>query len=380
MLPKINSAMLILTHACNLACRHCFVHKEPETMTLETAKAAADFLIANSEGNTPEINYFGGEPTLCWDSIIVPLTRYIRDMGKPFHLAMTSNGVLLTDERLQFMKDNDIGLLFSIDGAKATQDYNRPFRDGSGSFDALESRIQAIAKAFPNTTFRMTAIPPTCGNLFENICFAKESGFKNFFVVPNVFEPWDEQSRETITEELRKYGDMYIDAMQKGETPMQFSTLEKAFSDIKQINAAVKGAYRKLCTASGKCGMGASRFASIHPNGNLYACQEMTSNEGPESIFYIGNIFTGVLNERREMLMALYDSRPVVTEQCGKCRYVRICDGGCVANNYMTTGYLNTMPEVYCWWRGTVLEEAIRISRVLGEEQNPEFLKKWRAK
>ena len=87
MLPKITYAMLIVTHACNLACRYCFVHQEPSRMTYETAKEAAQFLADNAKeaGGVPGINFFGGEPLLMWDSIIKPLTLWIREELKiPF--------------------------------------------------------------------------------------------------------------------------------------------------------------------------------------------------------------------------------------------------------------------------------------------------------
>ena len=382
-LPKITSTMLVLTHACNLRCRYCFVAKEPQHMTYETAKASAEFLIKNAEecGQTPSINFFGGEPMLMWDSIIVPLTNWIRnEYKKPFSLGITTNGTLLNDERIKFLKDNGIGMLFSIDGAKETQDYNRPYADGRGSFDSLENIIPKIGKEFINTTFRMTTIPATCHNVFNNIKFAEANGYNNFFLVPNVFEEWDNESKETLRKEVSKYGDYYIDCMRNNIQPMTFSTFDKSFNDIKMINHAIRTkTYRCSpgCKAMGKCGLGASRFASVHPNGNLYGCQEMTSNEGPDSIFYIGNIFTGVDDDRRTALMALYDQETITGEDCATCRYNRVCDGGCVANNYLATNNLAHLPKVYCWWKRMLLDEAIRVMQTLGSEGNEMFKRKW---
>lgn len=385
-MQKISNAMLIVTHACPLACRYCFVHQEPSRMTLETAMDAAKFLIANAEetGQVPGINFFGGEPMVMWDSIIVPLTNCIRkEYKKPFDLSITTNGVLLNEERIKFMKDNGFGLLLSIDGAKETQDYNRPYHNGAGSFDTLAPLLPKIVTTFPNVTFRSTTIPATCGHVFENIMFAKDSGFNNFFVVPNVFEEWDENSKATLTEEFNKYVDYYIDEYRAGRIPITFSTLEECFRDIKMINSAIQNKqYRthSKCNACGKCGLGANKFASIHPNGNLYGCQEMTSNEGDESIFYIGNIYTGVEDDRRQALMDLFDSESAKGPNCESCMYNRVCDGGCVANNYLITGSLNGMPPMFCWWRQVVLNGAIRIMQTLGTEENEMFRKKWGGK
>ena len=385
-LKKISSAMLILTHACNLRCRYCFVNKTPEHMTYEVALDSAKFLIENAEmdGTVPHINYFGGEPTIMWDSIIVPLTNWIRqEYKKPFTLGITTNGTLLNDERLNFLKDNQISLLFSIDGAKATQDYNRPYHNGEGSFDSLEDIIPKIASTFRGSTFRSTVIPPTCHHTFENIMFARDNGFTKFYIVPNVFEEWTEDQKATLKSEFDKYIDYYIGEYRSGRIPIEFTPLSDAFDDIKKINNAVVGnQYRTLnqCFACGKCGLGANKNAAIHPNGNIYGCQEMTSNEGDKSIFYIGNIYTGVEDARRFSLMNAFDSEQARGSNCGGCRYNRICNGGCVANNYLIHGDLNVNPPMYCWWQQTVLDAAIKIVQTLGGDQNEMFRAKWSSK
>lgn len=367
-LPKITSAMLVVTHECNLRCRYCFVQKEPERMTLETAKGAARFLMENAgaaNAGAPEMNFFGGEPMLEFDAVIKPLVEWVHDELKaPFRFSITTNGTLLTDERIRFMKRHGFGLLLSMDGNQPVQDYNRPCADGRGSFDLLKPIVPKVLAAWPGVTFRMTAVPETCSHLFESIMWASAQGFTNFFVTPNVFEAWGDEARNVLAYELKKYSDYYFDCKSKGIKPIKFSTFEQAFEDLKQIALAEKqGSYRDMpkCSACGKCGLGASRFASIHPNGNLYACQEMTSNEGEESPFYIGSIYTGVDNERRRALMERFDMLPVRGEYCDVCEYDRVCDGGCVANNYMITGYVNELPEMYCWWRREVLFNAARI-------------------
>jgi len=376
--PPITSVMLVVTHACNLRCRYCFVQKEPETMTLQTAKDVVDFLIGNCQNDeTPSINFFGGEPMMCWDNIIEPLTRYIREELKaPFHLSVTTNGTLLTPERLAFMKENQIGMLLSIDGDAKTQDYNRPYADGRGSFEALRPMLEEIARDF-RPTFRMTTIPATCGNLFADIQFARSAGFSNFFVVPNIFEEWSAESWETLGGEVRKYGDHFIESYENGETPIRFSTFEEALRNITKINNAVScGSCRVGCHAGRKCGLGTARFASVHPSGDVYACQEMTSNEGQSSIFWIGNIYNGVSEERRAALASLFDSKKVTGADCGKCKLRRICDGGCVANNYLVNGDVNRLPTVYCRWMQMLLNEAIRVMWALSK--NERFIAEWR--
>lgn len=368
-LPRIASVMLVVTHSCNLRCRYCFVRKEPERMTLETAKEAARMLMENARvsGAVPEINFFGGEPMLEYDTVIRPLVEWIHDeLKERFRFSITTNGTLLTDERIGFMRRHGFGLLLSMDGNKPVQDYNRPYAGGGGSFETLRPIVPKVLAAWPGTTFRMTALPETCGHTFESILWAAAQGFRSFFVTPDVFREWDGRAREVLARELGKYADYYSDCKARGVRPILFSGFEQAFEDLKQIRSAERqGTYRALpkCTSRGKCGLGASRFASVHPNGDVYACQEMTSNEGPESPFYIGSIYAGVDNARRRALMESFDALPVRGEYCDDCGYDRICDGGCVANNYMITGSLGVMPEVYCWWRRELLSQAERIEK-----------------
>lgn len=384
-LPLITSVMLVLTHGCNLRCRYCFVDKKPEHMTYQTALDAAQFLIRNAEetGQTPDINFFGGEPMLMWDDVIVPLTNWVRqEYGKPFTLSMTTNATLLNKKRIQFMRDNQIGFLLSADGDKETQDYNRPKANGQGSFEDASMWFADLLQYRPQSLFRMTCIPPTCHNLYHDIRFAESYGFKSFFTVPNVFEEWSEDRKTVLAEQLNLYADYYIDCYRNGTTPIRFSTMEEAFAEINKINMAGRnGEYRTSgkCKACGKCGLGANRFASVHPNGNVYACQEMTSNAGEENIFYIGNIYTGIQDERRTALMELYDSQAAKGTNCDTCLYNNICDGGCVANNYMITGSVSQLPDMYCWWKQLVLGCAVRIMQTLGNEENAAFVKKWRA-
>lgn len=370
-LPKITSAMLVLTHECNLRCRYCFVRKEAESMTPDTARAAARFLIANAReaGIVPEINFFGGEPLLRFDGIIRPLVEWIHGgLGERMRFSVTTNGTLLTPERIDFMKKHGFSLLLSMDGTAPVQDYNRPGADGRGSFERLRRIVPMVLAAWPGTTFRMTAIPASCSRTFESIIWAAAQGFRSFFVTPNVFEPWDGESWDTLAAEMRKYADYVASSREKGVKYIRFSEFEKARNDLKAIAAAEKrGEYRTLpgCRAAGKCGLGASRFASVHPDGRLFACQELTSNEG--GIFEIGSVFTGADGEKRRALMAAFDAAPARGADCAGCEYDRVCDGGCAANNYLLTGKVNRVPETYCRWKRLLLNEARRIEEKEGE-------------
>lgn len=370
--------------ANGLVVHNCFETARPDYITWQTAKDTVDYLIKNAEatGDTPSINFFGGEPMLCWDSIIVPLTKYIREeYKKPFNLSMTSNCTLMTKERLDFMKANNIGLLFSIDGDKETQNYNRPMKNGSGSWEHIKDIIPLIPKYHPQMTFRSTVIPETAHNVFHNIMFAEKNGYNNFFVVPNVLQEWPEDKKEVLKSEMRKYSDYVIACFRNGGMPIRFSEYDKSFQKIPKINRAISNnempteEKHGACT---KCGLGTNRFAAVGPNGDIYGCQELVSTDTSADIFKIGNIYTGIDEARRERLAASYKACVKHGPECQNCRLYRVCDGGCVANNYFATGDINTVAPMYCWWIQVLLEEAIYVCNEMGENPPERFMKYWK--
>ena len=380
-LPKITSAFLNLTNSCNLACRYCFVEQKPEFMSLQVAKDAVEFLIKNAEhqGVRPSIVFFGGEPMLCWKSIIYPIIEHIRrERNIPFGLSMTTNGTLLTEDIITYLHNNDVGIMLSIDGAEETQNYNRPFHGGAGSFESVAYKIPLLLKYNPGMTFRSTLMPESCGHIFENIMFAEQCGYSNFFLIPNVFQAWGAEARERAEREFRRYTAYFIESCRTGRVPIRCSPLEDGFKRILEINSFItKGGCKNCKTAYGKCGLGAASFGSVDYCGNVYACQEMASCKGESDPFYIGSIYTGIQSDRRIPLINSFSTEKLVGEDCDTCKMHGICDGGCVANNYLWSGNVNHVSPDYCWWMKLMLNEAAKIVEILGDEKNECFRSYW---
>ena len=372
--PKITSAFFMLTNQCPLKCIYCFHNQNPQKMSYKTALNATKFLIKNSEetGYTPNITFFGGEPLLEWDSIIIPLSNYIRnEYKKPFNLSVTSNCVFMTEDKLKFMIENDIKLLFSIDGDKITQDKNRPFHNGNGSFDVLKDKIPLILKYFPNMTFRATIHKDTCQHTFHNMKFAIEQGYNNMFFIPNVFDEWTEEERNILKSQIALFSEYFVESVRKGKL-IRLNNLDRVIQQIPMINEKhKKNEGRNIVTH--KCGLGTGGSASISVDGKIYACQEMATND---DLFLIGDIYNGEDLEKRKNLSSLFNSLKVKgLNNCINCKFDKICDGACVANNYLKNKDLNIMPDMYCFWQQILLEEAINICNILGNEKNELFKK-----
>lgn len=382
-LPKITRAFLNVTDECNLRCTYCFVKKMPNYIDFQTAKDAVDFLGNNAiESKTiPNINFFGGEPMLLWDSIIEPLVLYAKEKYKNFEFSITTNGTMLNKKRIDFMKEHNFGFLLSIDGGEYTQNINRPYKNGAGSFSVLQKNIPLVLESFPYCTFRSTVTPASVTMLFEDMMFAANTGFKNYFVIPNNFEHWDESGIAKLEEAMNAYTDYYIDEFRKGNKPMFFNQMERSFKQILSRNKSIDLNSMRTnikCQACGKCGLGAGRNAAIGFDGMVYACQELCTNDGDKSPFYIGNIYSGIDDERRKSLMELWDSKKAYGDDCSSCKLNRICDGGCVANNWLHFRDMHHMQPMNCYWSRLLFDSAVKVMTTLGEEANVGFIERWK--
>lgn len=378
-LPKITSAFMVLTQQCNLGCKYCFVLQKPRSMTLNTAIDATEFLAKNAAeiNEIPSINYFGGEPLLKWDEIIVPLTTYIRrKFGNNFQLSMTTNGILLDEEKLEFMRTNGIGFMVSIDGDKKTQDLNRPCKNGCSSFDILAPKLPLFLKYNPSMTFRATVDHDNVTEYLNNHKFAIENGYNNAFFIVNVFSKWSEKEKEELRRQIKMTADYYLELITKGKE-ISFNPFHTMFNKIERIKEAVaSNSFRTAgegLLAYGRCGLGASKFASIGTDGKLYSCQEMSDNDDTGRDFIIGDIYNGTDNQKRMEIINKFDPKRVHSSdgmKCETCPFNYICDGACSINNYFANGDLNIMPSILCFYYQSLYEEALRLYELAKKYEN----------
>lgn len=378
----LSNICLNVTDACNLKCKYCFVEQHPHFMSLDTAKSAVDFIVRNAEKKeqkfnkkyTPSLTFFGGEPTLLWDEIIVPLTNYIKENDFNISLSITTNGTLLNKERINFLKENDIHILLSIDGNKETQDFNRPcHNEAQSSFDLVEKNISYILEAFPNTVFRSTIYAPTAHKTFENYMYAIEKGFKNIYMTPNDREEWTEEEKEILCQEVDKifmYNEM---CYSKNISVPTFSTIDQiqkllpkfVKSNTIEDNLSIQRNYKR-------CGLGIT-LGSIGWDGNIYGCQEQTSKDD-KNIFYIGNIKTGIDIEKHKILLEEFNKKGISScsksERCKDCSLRKICYGfNCPSVSYDLFNNFLLSSEMTClWYEKLFANSMILYSRLLNNE------------
>lgn len=349
----LTSVCLNLTDDCNLRCKYCFVNHQPHYMSLQTAKDSADWLANNLsikkdkgwvvKNTKAHITFFGGEPMLLYDEIIIPLVEYIeKKYSDLFTFGMTTNGTLLNLERIQWLYKHNFSLLFSIDGNKTTQDINRPCANQQdSSFDKLLQVIPYLLIYYPNITFRATIDEDTAKNTFENYLFAEKAGFKNIFMIPNARSQWKQENINLLDIEIQKIFAYRKNQQLFGETSINASFINDILQKVENNNIF-------------RCGLGTSS-GSIGYNGDIYGCQEQDSYDN-KSIFYIGNIYNGGINiDLHKRLLTAYEQ----SEQ-NKCEDIGLCDKCLLQNNcqqsycpslsYDLFQKFNIVPKIHCIW------------------------------
>ena len=352
-LPLITGGFLNLTQKCNLKCKYCFVHQQPKEMTLETAIDAVNFYAKNAvlEGRTPSVTFFGGEPMLKYDEIIVPVVKYIRENYGDYELTVTTNGTLMTEDRYKFLRDNDVFMLLSLDGMEEIQNNNRPYHNDKGSFNDIDVKLHL--KYFPLGTFRATIFHETVDKLYENYLWGEAQGFDNCSFILDVFSDWSDEKLEILKSELNKIAEHIKLKIKNNEPYMlynEFNAKKEQFLQLKEVDNEYFRESGQECLACGTCGLGASFYASVGSNGDLYSCQEMTENPEYDN-FKVGNIYTGVDDIKRLELSNSFNKKNVESEEsnrCQKCKLNKVCNGGCTINNFFRNGSLEVMPKSLC--------------------------------
>lgn len=361
----VKALCLNVAHACNLACRYCFAGEgeyrgERSLMSIEVAKAALDFLVANSgTRRNLEVDFFGGEPLLNWE-VVKETVRYGRSIeaehDKHFRFTITTNGTLLTDEILSFVNEEMDNIVLSIDGRKKINDYMRPRRDGSADsvYDEIVPKYLKVADLRKGKSYFVRGT-----FTHENLDFAEDVkhladlGFREISVEPVVASPEDPwairpEDIPVLLEEYDKLAKLYLDYHRAG----------KGFHFF-HFNIDLEGGPCVAKRLSG-CGTGCE-YLGVTPWGDLYPCHQFVGNER----FVMGNVFDGITRpDIREMFLA---SNVYTRDECTKCFARYYCSGGCAANAWNFNGNINTVYKEGCELQKKRIECAIMLKAALAE-------------
>ncbi len=357
----VKALYLHIAHDCNLACKYCFAeegeyHGRRALMSLEVGKKALDFLIANSGSRRNlEVDFFGGEPLMNWE-VVKELVNYGRlkeaEYNKRFRFTLTTNGVLLNDEIMEFCNKEMSNVVLSLDGRKEIHDFMRPSRNGKGSYDIIVPKFQKFAKSRNQANYYVRGTFTR-----HNLDFSKDVihyanlGFKQLSMEPVVASKEEEYAirEEDIPTICKEYDNLAVEYIKRQKEGNGFQFFHFMI-DLKQGPCVAK-------RLSG-CGSG-TEYLAVTPWGDLYPCHQFVGEEK----FLLGNVDTGITNTEIQNEFKLCNV--YAKEKCKNCFARFYCSGGCAANSYQFHGSITDAYDIGCELERKRVECAIMIKAAL---------------
>lgn len=353
----IKAMCLHVSHDCNLRCAYCFAsqgdfHGDRMMMDLETGKKALDFLLENS-GNryNLEVDFFGGEPMMNFD-VVKQLVDYGRERekeyNKHFRFTMTTNGVLLNDENIEYLNREMANVVLSLDGRKEINDPMRPTVNGKGSFDTIVPKFQRLIAGRGDKDYYIRG---TFTN--HNLDFSKDVmlyhdlGFQKTSMEPVVTDPNEEyairkEHLDQILQEYEKLSEEYL-RIRKDDPDFLF------FHYMIDLSGG-PCAYKK----SIGCGAG-SEYVAVTPTGEIYPCHQFVGEED----FLLGNVNDGIVN--KGLQKQFHEADVFHKDACTECWAKYFCSGGCHANAFHNNGTIYEPFDVGCQMERKRLECVLTV-------------------
>lgn len=359
----IKSMCLHVAHDCNLRCKYCFASTGDfghgrKLLDEETGKKAIDFLLTHSKGrHNLELDFFGGEPLMNMD-VVKAVVAYARSKeaayDKKFRFTITTNGVLLDDETIDFVNREMYNVVLSIDGRKKVNDRMRPAPNGKGSYDVILPRFQKFVKArgegqyYVRGTFTRYNL-----DFAEDVISLHEAGFDQISVEPVVTDPANdyaltEAELPQIHAEYERLANYLLDRKKRGKGFNFFHFM----LDLDQGPCAIKRLRG--------CGCG-NEYVAVTPDGDVYPCHQFVGMEE----WKMGSVLDDSLNQ--EMKERFARANVYSKEACRSCWAKFYCSGGCNANNLQYAGDVLKPHRLSCDLEKKRLECAIMMKAALAE-------------
>ncbi len=353
----IKSMCLNVAHDCNLRCEYCFAAKGDfgtgrELMSLDTGKNAIDFLIQNSgTRHNLELDFFGGEPLMNFD-VVKEIVKYARSIekqyNKNFRFTITTNGLLLDDDKINFINEEMSNVVLSLDGRKEINDKLRVTPNGKGCYNAIVENYKKLISKRGNKDYYVRGTF-TKHNLdfTKDILHMYELGFKQLSIEPVVSDPnleysIREEDLERVFQEYETLANEIISRKKKGDCFNFFHFM----IDLDQGPCAIK----RLRGCS--CG---NEYVAVTPNGDIFPCHQFVGN----SNFKMGNINNSNIDHKIKKTFS--NANIYSKESCKNCWAKFFCSGGCNANNFQFEGNILKPHRIACELEKKRLECAIMV-------------------
>ena len=356
--PVIKALCLNVAHDCNLKCKYCFAKQgdfggNAELMPLEIGKKAMDFLVANS-GNRRnlDVDFFGGEPLMNWE-VVKELVKYGREIEKPagknMRFTITTNGVLLDDEKIDFINEHMHNVVLSLDGRKEINDNMRLTVNDKGSYDVIVPKFQKLVSQRPKDKYYYVRGTFTGANtdFYEDVKAMVNEGFREISIEPVVLEKGHflELKEEHLPEIFENYDKLYNEMARRKKEGDEFN--------FYHFNIDLNGGPCVYKRISG-CGAG-FEYVAITPQGEVYPCHQFVGREE----YKLGSIYDDTYDAElgKKFKKAHIYNKP----KCRECWARFYCSGGCQSNNFAFNGDMNIPYEIGCKMQKKRIECAIAL-------------------
>ncbi len=361
----VKALCLHVAHTCNLNCEYCFAaqgkfHGDAALMDYETGKQALDFLMDHSGSRQNlEVDFFGGEPLMNFD-LCKRLVAYARSVekerGKHFRFTLTTNGILLDDEVIQWANRECHNVVLSLDGRKETHDRLRQDINGNGSYDRIVPQFQKLVTARGGRNYYIRGTYTHNNTDFTRDLFhMADLGFTELSMEPVVCAPGDPYAltEEDLPKLFEQYEHLAQEMIRREEEgrPITFYHYMIDLSGGPCIYKRMAG-----------CGSG-TEYMAVTPWGDLYPCHQFVGDER----YRLGNIWDGVTNTAAQDEFRLCNA--VARPECRECWARLYCSGGCAANAYHATGHIQGVYEYGCALFRKRMECAILIQVAKARKQ-----------
>ena len=354
----VKALCLHIAHTCNLNCSYCFAsqgkyHGERALMSFEVGKRALDFLVENSHGRTNlEVDFFGGEPLMNFD-VVKQLVAYARSIekekGKNFRFTLTTNGVLIDDDVIDFANREMSNVVLSLDGRKEVHDRFRVDYAGKGSWEKIVPKFQKLVEARGGQNYYMRGtFTHHNPDFLKDIQTMLDLGFDELSMEPVVCASGDpsELTMEDLPIVLAQYEELAKLMMERDKQGKPF-TFYHYMIDL----AGGPCIYKRI---SG-CGSG-TEYMAVTPWGDLYPCHQFVGDEK----FKLGDIWNGVTNT--QIQDEFMQCNVYARKECRDCWARLYCSGGCAANAYHATGSVKGVYKYGCELFRKRMECAITVA------------------
>ena len=340
----VKALCLHVAHTCNLNCAYCFAsqgkyHGDRALMSFEVGKQALDFLMDHSGSRRNlEVDFFGGEPLMNWD-VVKRLVEYARSVekerGKNFRFTLTTNGVLIDDDVIEFANREMSNVVLSLDGRKEINDRTRVDYAGNGSYDRIVPKFQKLVAARGGKDYYMRGTFTHANPDFTNDVFhMADLGFTELSMEPVVCAPEDPaaltpEDLEIVKEQYEILAKDMLRRKKEGK-PITFYHYMLDLTEGPCVYKRISG-----------CGSG-TEYMAVTPWGDLYPCHQFVGEEE----YKLGDVWNGVTkNELREEFRSC---NAYARKECADCWAKLYCSGGCAANAYHATGTIRGVYEAGC--------------------------------